>query len=203
MNPFVSASETAIRDAVVARLRQLYPTARIIHELTVGNGANRVDVAAVTDDTLVLVEIKSERDKLKRLPDQIRAFAPVCHHLIIAAHERWCSGSKYPNCDAERIIRFNNAGHLWRYPSDVPWQRPWVSSIPWHHRMLKLLWTEELRDVGTDHGLAHVARYSGVELANVLAKSMTGAQIELAVCHALRRRQFAEADPPAIARMAA
>ncbi len=84
-----SSAEVEIRDAVVARLRELLPSARIVHEFNVDEGMNRVDVAAIGRDRMVFVEIKSERDKPHRLARQLHAFGPRCHALILTAHEKW------------------------------------------------------------------------------------------------------------------
>jgi len=69
-----SASEEEIRAAVVGRLRELMPDARIVHELNVaGQGSNRIDVAAIGKQAIVGVEIKSRKDVLKRLDEQGRS----------------------------------------------------------------------------------------------------------------------------------
>lgn len=195
-NPFTSQSERDIRAAVVSRARAIWPDARIIHELNVEQGIVRADVAAVTADRLVLFEIKSERDKLHRLSNQLRHFAPVCHHLIVAAHEKWCQRSTIPNACIHTIIDYAGVGYLWRFPASAPWQAPAIPAVPWPHRMLKLLWADELRAIARDQKFARVQTATAGELARSLALHMTGREIEKSVCAALRQRQFAEADPP-------
>lgn len=197
-NPFISQSERSIRNAVVSRARALWPDARIVHELNVEHGQVRADVAAVTPDQLILFEIKSERDKLHRLSNQLRQFGPVCHHVIVAAHEKWCGGSQLPNGDVDPIIRFAGHGHLWVYPRVHFWSKPWPPTVPWPHRMLRLLWTEELRDVASSFQIDGANRRSGHDLCRDLALTLTGQQIEHAVCATLRQRPFAEADPPIV-----
>lgn len=201
-NPFISQSERDIRDAVVERARQLWPSARIIHELNVEHGSVRADVAVVTESTLALVEIKSERDTLSRLSNQLRNFHPVCHHIIVAAHERWCMGSKYPNCDIDPILRHAQCGAaLWQYPEPAEkwglrfWSAPPAATRPWPHRMLRLLWTEELQALANRHGVRS-KRVAGYKLADELALLLPGREVEQAVCAALRARPFAEADDP-------
>ncbi|HEU5019673.1 MAG TPA: hypothetical protein VFT69_17075 [Pseudolabrys sp.] len=202
---FISSAEREIRDAVVRRSRELWPDARIIHELNVEHGQVRADLAAVTPSLLILFEIKSERDKLHRLSNQLRHFGPVSHHLIVAAHEKWCSGSKLPNGDVDPIIRFAGHGELWRYPesTSLRWHAPYRHVVPWPHRMLRLLWTDELRSVAAAQGVAKVSRRSGFDLCDLLARTMPGAAVEQAVCAMLRKRQFAEADPPVTEEVAA
>lgn len=201
-SPLISQSERDIRAAVVCRARDLFPSARIIHELNVEHGQCRADLAAVTETELILFEIKSARDTLSRLANQLRNFHPVCHHVVVAAHERWCTGSKYPNCDIEPIMRHAGVGHLWRYPEPEQkwgaraWHAPRASSRPWPHRMLRLLWTEELQSLAGQHHISNARRAPGYKLADQLALMLPGADIERAVCAALRARPFAEADAP-------
>lgn len=201
----VSDQERAIRADTVTRIRQLWPDARVIHELNVEKGVVRADIAAVTRDQLFLFEVKSERDKLHRLSKQIQHFHPVCHGLVVVAHEKWCGRAAelgYPNCDVGKIIRHHSAGTLWQWPEPEGryfrhWDRPPTLTTPWHHRMLRLLWTDELRAVAKDVGVTATARAPGYQLANLIAAQVPGAKIEAAVCAALRARAFAWADEPA------
>src|SRR6056297_3623333 len=82
-----SEAEAEIRDAVVAKLRRTRPDARIIHEINMAGGTNRADVMAVSPAEIITVEIKSEKDKLDRLPDQI-ATMRKCSHITVAALHR-------------------------------------------------------------------------------------------------------------------
>jgi hypothetical protein len=68
-----SQAEERIRAKAEASLRRAFPDARIIHELVLQQGGCRIDLAAVTPTQIVLGEIKSERDVLKRLADQLAA----------------------------------------------------------------------------------------------------------------------------------
>lgn len=84
-----SASEERIRDTVVASLRRTLPQARIIHELVLRQGSGpRLDLAAVTPDRIVLVEIKSERDVLKRLAHQVEASLQVTDDVRVVVAEK-------------------------------------------------------------------------------------------------------------------
>lgn len=79
-----SSAEVEIRDAVVSRFRQLWPDARIIHEMNVEHGSSRADVVAVQPDRLWICEIKSERDTLTRLAGQIADFAEADPPIVSA-----------------------------------------------------------------------------------------------------------------------
>ncbi len=208
MTPFVSDDELAIRTATVARIRELLPQARVIHELNVEQGTVRADLAAVTADKLYLFELKSRRDTLSRLPQQLRHFHPVCHGLIVVADEKWCGAATkagYPNCDASAVIQFHaSKAALWQWPEPEgryrrEWSLPISETVPWPHRMLRLLWTEELRIAAGQLRISADRRSPGYKLAKLIAAQATGADIEKAVCRALRARPFAEADAPIFA----
>src|SRR5438309_664980 len=83
-----SAAEERIRVKAEAMLRRRFPTARIIHELVLKQGGCRIDLAAVTPDLIALVEIKSERDVLTRLPAQIEAAMAVGDLFAVCVAEK-------------------------------------------------------------------------------------------------------------------
>ena len=89
MPAYRSAAEAEVREVVVEHLRACRPRARIIHEINVCQGGCRVDVMAVDREEIVAVEIKSERDKLDRLPNQMAAMKSVAHHCVVALHEKF------------------------------------------------------------------------------------------------------------------
>lgn len=80
-----SEAEERIRAKAVAWLEERCPEARIIHELVLEQGGSRIDLAAVTPDMIVAVEIKSERDVLDRLNHQLEAALKVADHVVLAA----------------------------------------------------------------------------------------------------------------------
>jgi hypothetical protein len=195
-----SSCEWEIRDAVVARFRELWPDARIIHEMNVEHGSSRADVVAVQPDRLWICEVKSERDKLNRLPGQIKDFGPACHGLIVAAHERWTKTN-----GASSLLSLATAGchrfDTWAYPEPErrygrDWGRPYRNVVPWPHKMLTLLWADELRAIASKHRVACKGRTPAHELVVSLSRLLTGAEIEKAVCGMLRLRTFVEADAP-------
>ncbi len=81
-----SSAEERIREKAVAMLRQRYPAARIIHELKL-NDDIRIDLAAVTTDRIALVEIKSEKDTLKRLGPQLLRASEVGQDVYLVMHD--------------------------------------------------------------------------------------------------------------------
>lgn len=83
-----SDAEKRIREKAEAYLRKNYPTARIIHELVLATGHIRIDLAAITENKIVVVEIKSERDTLKRLGSQVEFATYVANEIIVFINEK-------------------------------------------------------------------------------------------------------------------
>ena len=130
MPAYRSSAEAEIRDAVVARIREQRPNARIIHEINVSTyGPNRIDLIAVDAAEIIAVEIKSAKDKLDRLPAQIEAMKRVAHHVIYAIHEKFLveyptnrhvahyerDGAFYMR-DLPEPYRYSHRGEAWIYP---------------------------------------------------------------------------------------
>lgn len=84
-----SIAEERIREKVVAALRARKPEARIIHELVLTQGGERIDVAAVWPAGLILAEIKSERDTLSRLQAQLRTAGAFECEVWLCLAEKW------------------------------------------------------------------------------------------------------------------
>jgi hypothetical protein len=81
-----SEAEERIRAKVEAEFRRRWPDARIVHELVLNQGGVRIDLAAITEDALIVAEIKSERDTLTRLAGQVKASLRVaqCVWVVVA-----------------------------------------------------------------------------------------------------------------------
>lgn len=208
-----SAAEREIRDAVVAWCRSEMPDRRIVHELnTCGTGSPRADLAAVGREELVLFEIKSERDTLDRLKTQIPAFLEISHHTVLVAHRRWFdvrvlrdgSTCQVPSERLEEARRRLPIGCLWAYPKPSgagEWamldrhQRP---PQPRAETFLRLLWRDELMAECALHRVGVHRRATMQHMIREMAWAMSGKEVARAVCRRLRRRAFAEADPPVL-----
>jgi hypothetical protein len=213
-----SSDELEIRSYVVSRLRTLMPSARIVHELNVaGQGTNRIDVAAVTPIAIVGVEIKSKKDTLKRLDEQLKAFRQCCHFVIVAAHEKhfaeWRSEHWRDDVPSESQLnhplffgeRHRFGRHVWRYPVPEPILGQWRTDFDPHKdlltqpraaHMLDMLWASELHAECHRHRVSCNSRSTRGDMIRDMVWLMTGKEICHAVCRQLRGRVFAEADPP-------
>lgn len=215
-----SAEETTMRGLMVLELRKRWPSARIIHELPLRYSHRRIDLAAVTRDEIVAVEIKSSRDTTERLESQLRGFAPVSTSIIVALAPKWNERLPYAEREvkgrvvyveqftpAQEIIRkFGETGvRTWTVDAvlgtvtpDGDWRRP---GRPWPARMLDMLHVAELADIAARHRCLEATRRTTHEqLVSACNDLMTGRETLRAVCRALRARHaFArESDSPIV-----
>lgn len=214
-----SDAEERIRAKTEAELRRLYPNARIIHELVLETGVSRLDLAAVTPDKLVVVEIKSERDTLSRLPAQIaKAHEIACETWVVVADrhraalehmaERTSWGEEHPR----KPPLTGRWRENWSNPDFLPGldrcRRMFETeagfdvkpALSWHQRVtdpravFDVLWAQERRDAVNRYG-AGVSKGATCDFTHQWAvENMTGVQIRKEVCRALRGRSFARAD---------
>lgn len=188
MPAYRSEAEGEIRQAVVARLREIRPDARIMHEVNASSFGNRIDVLAVDRAEIIAVEIKSERDKLDRLSDQVAAMKGCAHHVIAAVHEKF-------GLAAVRDATKWRAEH-WFYPSEIkywPTPRP-ALTIPLPASSIKMLWRDELLEMCQRYSVCVPKRPTMGQMIPALRWGLTGRDLTLGVCAALRSRKCIEAD---------
>jgi len=216
MPAYRSEAEAEIRDAVVARIREHRPEARIIHEINVSTyGPNRLDLIAVSRDEIIAVEIKSARDKLDRLEAQYRAMEGSAHHAIAVIHEKFLE-EKQTNRHVAEYERdgafylrqvpapFTYSQGIWVYP-----ERPGVSAYgpgAWRFPKKRLeaaapaeslgfLWRDELFRMCASLRVCVGRRATMAEMTAALRWHCTGAELTRGICAALRARRCVEADP--------
>lgn len=201
-----SPAEREIRVAVVARIRRDLPRARVVHELVCGS--SRADLAAVEPDRVVLFEIKSERDTLDRLENQMKAFIAASHVTVLVAHDCWFDRSRY-NDGSERVVWPHpfRGSEIWCYPEQAPtnigsgyrWNLPRPTlRQPAARKLLGLLWRQELIAECNRHRISTARRPTMDVMIDDMAWLMTGQEIVKAVCRQLRTRPFPEADAPIV-----
>lgn len=197
-----SEAEERIRAKAEEMLRLRWPDARIVHELQLEEGGVRIDLAAVDKDWLCVVEIKSEKDVLKRLPRQLGVATQVADEVWLAAHPKHEPAMaamlrEWGDTDARRDFRralsntriFWDEGGAFLKPDDralrvpPPWPDP--------RKQFQILWaaemTRELAPHGGGHGTMSQKSRRAVEW-------LSGGQIRRSVCRQLRQRPFPRAD---------
>ncbi|SDP39832.1 hypothetical protein SAMN04488061_2851 [Filomicrobium insigne] len=196
-------AEQEIRTAAEQLARRYWPSARIVHELNVENGISRADIAVITADRLILMELKSERDTLDRLPNQIEQFTKVAHHVIVVAHRKWCDSAGWqtnnegqPFLPQAPIFRPSAGATVWEYSEGkCKGNAPHAGcSWPWTARMLNLLWNSELQRVCYVLRVATTKRPTRGAMIDDLMRLCRAPELEQAVLAQLRTRQFATDD---------
>lgn len=206
MPAYRSEAEGEIRTEVVKRLRQMIPGCRIIHEINVESFGNRIDVLAVGEREMMAAEIKSKKDKLDRLPAQVRAMQSVSNHVFVAIHEKFLDemfdGCFYPpKAGIGRAISWvypikDRPGHIevgseWRASHWRPKNR---LCLP--HDALTMLWRGELQSACKQAKIKGASSMNMDVAADALRWRFTGEQITRLICATLRARECVEADEP-------
>jgi hypothetical protein len=196
-----------MRDLIVPRLRERWPSARIIHELPLRYSTNRIDLAAVTETDIIAVEIKSSKDVADRLEAQLRGFQRIASRMIVALAPHWNEKlppliTKEANCTSyterrtetqEIIYRTCGSGvDVWTVDADAGTvevtQSSYRDSWPWAYQLLHMLHVSELAAIASRHGCWQGKRPVHLDLVNACAELMTGGEVRRAVCSALRAR---------------
>ena len=193
-----STAEREIRDAVVDWFHRNEPRGRVVHELPLSafSGAGRADLGIIFPGSIVLIEIKSERDKLSRLEKQWGEMAKRCHDMRIVCHDKWFEPDG--GLKDQSWMGWAHKDHLWRYPSpDWKFDRYIEKFRPGSWHLLDFLWADELRDCYKLAGvMASSPSLAMHGMTRDLHEKLTGRQIREAVCQCLRARKFSEADDP-------
>jgi NADH pyrophosphatase NudC (nudix superfamily) len=187
-----SPAEERIRAKAEAALREVWPSGRIVHELVVVQGGCRLDLAAVTPDRLIIVEIKSERDVLTRLKEQREQALRVADGFCVAlAEKHWRKAWEDRHVSILDAAKEEEiAVHLRQGQRDV---HAATTNSP---ARLNMLWASELRLVAATGDRA-TRRFSIIKASD----EFSGAEVRRRVCAALRARHFPRADPPVLSEL--
>lgn len=203
MPAYRSSAEAEVRDAVVARLRLIRPGARIMHEVNACGFGNRIDVLAVDRAEIIAVEVKSEKDKIDRLPDQLKAMRGVAHVTIAALHEKFLNPWEHGS-NVWQAPREARGATVWAFPETAErrgfgvarWEEPRPQpTVPLPGDAIHMLWAAELRQLCAALGVPAKARDTMPFMVNALRWRATGEHITKGICAALRARRCIEADP--------
>jgi Holliday junction resolvase len=225
MPAYRSPDEAEIRDPVVAQLRLIRPGARIMHEVNVaGTGSNRIDVLAVDRREIIAVEVKSKKDKIERLTDQVKAMQGVAHHVVAALHEKFLQKqyAEDPAVVCNPAFNFEkDQRYIWTDPAESVGATTWI--FPMRRRIddtavrddrmtwrtprealqdvlpagaIHMLWREELLAIATRLRVNTNAKLPMLDLVRDIRWFASGREITEGICWALRRRIVIEGDPP-------
>lgn len=183
-----SSEEFEMRRCVEVWGRQMWPSARLVHELVVAQ-TKRIDMAFIGKDYLVGVEIKSSRDTLERLGDQLTCFHQHIPLVLLALAPKWIAQPIGYGGYCETLVVDPADQHPVRGVGRYRQNRACTV------QMLDLLWAEELRGVADRVGLNAPPRATMVENIGNIAQHATGAQVVREVCRELRARDAFPKNP--------
>lgn len=206
-----SESELKLRAAVTAYLREQRPDAVILNELQVGGC--RADLAMIEPQRVTLFELKSERDKLDRAADQLRAFRAHAHETVLVADRKFFDRTPYdngnPRCAWEHEV--GRGCLVWHYPQPPEnaslgdgemyrWRFEYIRSHqtePMATTFLHLLWRDEMIAEAKRHNVPFNRKMAMWDISRAMAWHMTGREICEAVCRQLanRGRWYDRSDP--------
>ena len=175
-----SSEEFEMRRVIDAWGRARWPDARVVHELVV-NSERRIDMAFIGSDYLVGVEIKSSRDVMDRLKDQMTVFRRHLPLVIVAVAPKWEKEMHHLSYSDNFVVD---------PAADVPvrghsyYRQNLSVTVP----LLSLLWAQELRNIVVRLAIPSSTKATMVHNIAAIAQHATGAQIVHEVCTELRAR---------------
>lgn len=201
-----SFDELVIRRAVEEWGRPRWPESRLVHELVVGRGHCRADMAFIEVDHLAAIEIKSGHDSTDRLMMQAA-------HFSLAGPEVWLVVDSRHIEDAH-MVRFlmpwlGLVEAKVQFPVEYDQRRDigkWICELnvlytaQYHEPLPKvrlgICWRDELYAEAQNYNLQPGSRATHRWLVEAMAKRLTKKEQITAVCRQLRARDaFWRADP--------
>lgn len=198
-------AELALRDAVEQFCRDRWPTARVCHEMVMGEGRVRADVVAIDIEHIAAFEIKGEYDDTTRLLHQVGMYQ-------LCVPEVWMVVPKGQHAEDARVLRHllpsvgllvgagQSVGNHYEFAPDkgfglVVEAEP--SPRPVHiEMMLAMLWRDELVGACQRLGTATGKKPTRKSMIEALLDRAVP-DLQRAVCEQLRGRDALwRADPP-------
>jgi hypothetical protein len=190
----VSAEEGEMRRALIPWGRTRWPNSRVMEEFECGGC--RADLAFVQASHIAVVEIKSSRDTLERLPRQIESFLDHVPEVWIAVAPKWLDPLHWREDNYERMLPYDVGEVVVENGVVEETIRCRHSAYPHSARVNPLLVTPllhlahlvELKNIAAGHNLTFRERWPRREMMQLLAHKLTGEQLKAAVCRELRAR---------------
>lgn len=97
-NGYAAKAELILRNALEAFCRERWPAARVVHEIVMGEGRVRADVAAIDTAHITAFEVKGEYDNTTRLLHQVGMYQ-------LCVPEVWMVLPRGKHAEDARLIR--------------------------------------------------------------------------------------------------
>lgn len=158
----------------------------VVDELGLNNGSIRADIA-VLNGKLSGYEIKTSKDKLVRLPGQVKAYNQVFDEAYIVVAERHLKGAKkiIPKWWGIYIIQASENGNIFfdcHRPATSNPKRNFIS-------IARLLWKEEALDLANSKFRCNlIERSTRIEIYKAISKVCETDELSSLVISYLKRR---------------
>ncbi len=186
----IPADDRTIRAALVRKRLRRYrdrDDSLLVHELGLAHARSRIDVAVISG-VLHGYEIKSERDKLSRLPAQLNVYCQSLQKLTFVVAERHLESvlNKAPRWCGVLIARQGTRGSIDFEMVQRAERNPRVDLFVMAH----LLWRDEARAILAAHGAGKSAlRSPRALLYRELAGGVSEARLTALIKDAMMRRR--------------
>jgi len=185
-------SELELRTALEAFCRYRWPAARVVHEIVMGEGRVRADVAAIDAAHIVAIEVKGAYDDTTRLLHQVGMYQLCVPEVWMVVDERHGDDARLirhllPSVGllvgkTERTYRDTGPVELRVDAEAVPRDPVWKCA-------LEMLWAEELRSVCERQRISVSTRSTRPYMIANILEVLTPSEIQAAICIELRARQ--------------
>jgi hypothetical protein len=183
-----SPEEARIRAAIASWGQRRWPGYRCIHEVALSE--RRIDMAFVGIKDIAGIEIKSSRDRLDRLEEQIEEYRRWLPEIWVAVATRWQHHEAVRSARGNLIVVDDRPGDSCAAIELRPGRRPYRDELVCS-RMLGLLWREEAARIAQRTGVipgTSPTRDPRHKILPLLARLLTGNEIMREVCTELRQR---------------
>ena len=191
-----------IRSALWQHLRAEYGAdgeTEIVDELSICRAGARADLAVINGH-LAGFEIKSDVDRLDRLPSQVRFYGRVFDRMTLVA------GTRHLSAAARHVPDWWELWSAGRVPGGVELRRvrPGAANpAPSRFSRAQLLWRDDMLELLAEQGGQNVTRWPRRKLIPALLEALEPDMLDAEVRSRLRRRaRLRRCDPAAGARPA-
>jgi len=201
---YAARSELALRNALEAMWHRRMPDARIVHEIVMGEGRVRADMAAIGLDHIAAFEIKGAYDDTTRLLHQIGMYQLCVPEVWIVVAEKHGADAKLIRHLLPSVGLIVGTGMEGRHFETGPLpevslevEAEAVPRDPVPECMLEMLWRCELIGVCNRQRIAIGKKVNRPGMIRSLLEALTLSDLMRETCTALRSRDAVwRADAP-------
>ena len=189
MKSALKLKDADMRDILFSHYEDKGLKLRIFEEFCIGK--TRTDAFMVTENELIGIEFKSDKDTLERLARQVKDYNRFCdkNYLVIGKHfieKQHLLKDILPDFWGIYSVTINEDGmknlSLIREATSNPKCRI--------KNQLKILWRNELIHLVKDNKLGGVTAYNKKQLADKLFKNIEKKQLKKLICNELLERDY-------------